>query len=97
MSVAERFPGELATLRADNLRLRRLLEISEEQACAARPDQATRTGAPTAASAARRIATSLLGEAFWLRGSMQLRSYDRLFPSQDVHTGRGVGNLVAAR
>lgn len=23
-------------------------------------------------------------------------SYDRLFPSQDVHTGRGMGNLIAA-
>lgn len=233
----EGFPGELATLRADNLRLRRLLDLSEEQARAARPDQATLTGAPTpfvtkrsslpdkaafyldlfrcrsdiyavrwenkrdgrsgwmpavrggywrkgmsraeapylpltrdvvekhlsgeahiglyplrdddtcwwvaadfdkeaamldalafmkaarehaipaalevsqsgrgahvwiffaqaiAASTARRVATSLLGEAFRLRGSMQLRSYDRLFPSQDVHTGRGVGNLIAA-
>ncbi len=48
------------------------------------------------ASVARRVATSLLGEAFRLRGSMQLSSYDRLFPSQDVHTGRGVGNLIAA-
>ena len=50
----------------------------------------------TSASAARSIATSLLGEAFRLRGSMHLSSYDRLFPSQDVHTGRGVGNLIAA-
>ena len=48
------------------------------------------------ASAARRLATSLLGEAFRVRGSMHLSSYDRLFPSQDVHTGRGVGNLIAA-
>jgi hypothetical protein len=48
------------------------------------------------ASVARSIATSLLSEAFRLRGSMQLSSYDRLFPSQDVHTGRGVGNLIAA-
>ena len=235
--MKERFPGELETLRADNARLRRLLELSEEQARGARPDQATLTGAPTtpvskqspfrrqgallhrsvslslrclrhslgesarrpirldagvrggywrkgmsrseapflpltndvvdkhlqgeihiglyplldddtcwwvaadfdkeaamldalafmkaaralsipaalevsqsgrgahvwiffaqatAASAARRIATSLLGEAFRLRGSMHLSSYDRLFPSQDVHTGRGVGNLIAA-
>lgn len=31
-----------------------------------------------------------------LRGSMSLASYDRLFPSQDVHTGRGLGNLIAA-
>ncbi|HTX96249.1 MAG TPA: hypothetical protein VME67_16125, partial [Mycobacterium sp.] len=49
-----------------------------------------------AASVTRSIATSLLGEAFRLRGSMHLSSYDRLFPSQDVHTGRGVGNLIAA-
>ena len=27
---------------------------------------------------------------------MNLTSYDRLFPSQDVHTGRGMGNLIAA-
>lgn len=234
--VEEQFPGELQTLRADNVRLRRLLALSEEQARAADPDQATLTGAPTApvdmrsapedkirfyanlfrcrtdvyavrwenrhdgrsgwmpaikgqwrkgmsradapylaltleviaehlrgdrhvglyplgdddacwwvaadfdkdsamldalaylkaaraygipaalevsqsgrgahvwiffvhatpASAARRIATSLLGEAIQLRGSMSLTSYDRLFPSQDVHTGRGMGNLIAA-
>ena len=49
-----------------------------------------------AASVARSIATSLLSEAFRVRGSMHLSSYDRLFPSQDVHTGRGVGNLIAA-
>src|SRR6185437_10293534 len=30
------------------------------------------------------------------RGTMRLSSYDRLFPSQDVHTGRGLGNLIAA-
>jgi superfamily II DNA or RNA helicase len=50
----------------------------------------------TSAATARSIATSLLGEAFQLRGSMHLSSYDRLFPSQDVHTGRGMGNLIAA-
>ena len=50
----------------------------------------------TSAATARGIATSLLGEAFQLRGSMHLSSYDRLFPSQDVHTGRGMGNLIAA-
>lgn len=27
---------------------------------------------------------------------MSLASYDRLFPSQDMHSGRGMGNLVAA-
>ena len=236
MVVEKRFPGELETLRADNMRLRRLLKLSEEQARAADPDQATLTGAPespvnmrsapedkvrfffdlfrcrsdvyalrwenrrdgrsgwmpairgywrkgmnradapylpltpdvigqhlrgdvhiglyplgdddtcwwvtadfdkqaamldalaymkaarayqvpaalevsqsgrgahvwiffaqaTSAATARGIATSLLGEAFQLRGSMHLSSYDRLFPSQDVHTGRGMGNLIAA-
>jgi hypothetical protein len=45
--MKERFPGELETSRADNARLRRLLELSEEQARGARPDQATLTGAPT--------------------------------------------------
>ncbi len=50
----------------------------------------------TSAATARHIATNLLGEAFQLRGSMHLSSYDRLFPSQDVHTGRGMGNLIAA-
>ena len=236
MSVKEQFPGELEMLRADNVRLRRLLALSEEQARAADPDQPTLTGAPesavnmgstpddkirfyfdlfhcrsdvyalrwenrrdgrsgwmpairgywrkgmnraeapylpltpdivgqhlrgevhiglyplgdddtcwwvaadfdkeaamldalafmkaarahkvpaalevsqsgrgahvwiffaqaTSAAVARQIATSLLGEAFQLRGSMHLSSYDRLFPSQDVHTGRGMGNLIAA-
>jgi hypothetical protein len=234
--VEERFPGELETLRADNVRLRRVLKLNEEQARAADPDQATLTGAPespvnmrsapedkvrffldlfrcrsdvyalrwenrrdgrsgwmpairgywrkgmnradapylpltpdvigqhlrgeahiglyplgdddtcwwvaadfdkeaamldalaymkaarahdvpaalevsqsgrgahvwiffaqaTSAATARSIATSLLGEAFQLRGSMHLSSYDRLFPSQDIHTGRGMGNLIAA-
>jgi hypothetical protein len=38
----------LDTLRADNLRLRRLLRLSEEQARAVASDQATLTGAPAA-------------------------------------------------
>ena len=38
----------METLRADNVRLRRLLKLSEEQARAADPDQAALTGAPTA-------------------------------------------------
>lgn len=46
--MEEQFPGELATLRADNVRLRRLLELSKEQARAADPDQPALTGAPTA-------------------------------------------------
>ncbi|WP_244275272.1 TOTE conflict system archaeo-eukaryotic primase domain-containing protein [Mycobacterium europaeum] len=48
------------------------------------------------ASVARTVAMSLLGEAFRLRGSMHLSSFDRLFPSQDVHTGRGVGKSISA-
>jgi hypothetical protein len=54
--VEERFPGELETLRADNVRLRRLLELSEEQARAADPDQAALTAAPTAPVDMRSVA-----------------------------------------
>lgn len=46
--MEERFPGELQTLHADNVRLRLLLALSEEQARAADADQATLTGAPMA-------------------------------------------------
>ena len=46
MVVEERFPGELEVLRTDNVRLRRLLKLSEEQARPADADQATLTGAP---------------------------------------------------
>ncbi|WP_255557225.1 DEAD/DEAH box helicase [Paeniglutamicibacter sp. Y32M11] len=49
-----------------------------------------------AAEAARALASSLLHEAMGIRGSMSLRSYDRLFPSQDRHSGKGMGNLIAA-
>ena len=45
MVVDERFPGELETLPADNVRLRRLLELSEGQARSAHPDQAVLSGA----------------------------------------------------
>lgn len=48
------------------------------------------------AETARALASSLLHEAMGIRGSMSLRSYDRLFPSQDRHTGKGMGNLIAA-
>jgi hypothetical protein len=41
------------------------------------------------ASVAHSVATNLLSEAFRLRGSVHLSSYDRLFPSQDAHTGPG--------
>jgi superfamily II DNA or RNA helicase len=48
------------------------------------------------ASAARQLGTGLIHEAMALRGSMSLASYDRLFPAQDVHSGKGLGNLIAA-
>ncbi len=48
------------------------------------------------AADARALASGLLAEAMNIRGSMSLKSYDRLFPSQDRHTGRGMGNLIAA-
>ncbi len=50
----------------------------------------------TAASTARAIGTVLVHEAMVLRGSMDLRSYDRLFPNQDVLPDGGLGNLIAA-
>jgi hypothetical protein len=46
VSSVESLPGELDTLRADNARLRHILQLSEEQARAAANDQATPTGAP---------------------------------------------------
>lgn len=48
------------------------------------------------ASVARQLGTGLIHEAMALRGSMNLASYDRLFPSQDIHSGKGLGNLIAA-
>lgn len=48
------------------------------------------------AAVARQLGTGLIHEAMGLRGSMSLASYDRLFPSQDTHTGKGMGNLIAA-
>jgi superfamily II DNA or RNA helicase len=51
---------------------------------------------PVPAEAARRLGTGLLREAMALRGQMDLASYDRLFPSQDVLPAGGVGNLIAA-
>ncbi len=52
--------------------------------------------APVPAETARRLGTALLREAMALRGHMDLASYDRLFPSQDVLPAGGVGNLIAA-
>ncbi|BCY06298.1 DEAD/DEAH box helicase [Actinoplanes sp. L3-i22] len=51
---------------------------------------------PIPAATARAIGTVLLHEAMVLRGSMDLRSYDRLFPNQDVLPDGGLGNLIAA-
>src|ERR1035441_4012398 len=51
---------------------------------------------PVPAEMARRLGTGLLREAMALRGQMDLASYDRLFPSQDVLPAGGVGNLIAA-
>lgn len=51
---------------------------------------------PVPAVTAREMGTVLIHGAAVLRGSMDLRSYDRLFPSQDVLPGEGPGNLIAA-
>ena len=51
---------------------------------------------PVPAETARRLGTGLLREAMALRGRMNLASYDRLFPSQDLLPAGGVGNLIAA-
>ena len=51
--------------------------------------------APVPAVTARQAGTGLLREAIALRGRMDLSSYDRLFPSQDVLQTGGLGNLIA--
>ncbi len=51
---------------------------------------------PVPAELARRLGTGLLREAMAIRGRMNLASYDRLFPSQDLLPAGGVGNLIAA-
>ncbi len=52
--------------------------------------------AAIAAVTARLLGTALLHDAMVLRGSMDLRSYDRLFPNQDALPDGGFGNLIAA-
>lgn len=52
--------------------------------------------APVPAETARKLGSGLLREAMAVRGRMDLASYDRLFPSQDVLPTGGVGNLIAA-
>ena len=51
--------------------------------------------APVSAETARQLGTGLLREAMALRGKVNLASYDRLFPSQDLLPSGGVGNLIA--
>jgi hypothetical protein len=51
--------------------------------------------APVAAETARRLGTGLLRETMAIRGKVNLASYDRLFPSQDLLPAGGVGNLIA--
>ena len=46
---------------------------------------------PVPAEVARRLGTGLLREAMALRGQIDLASYDRLFPSQDVLPAGGAG------
>ncbi|SDY89122.1 hypothetical protein SAMN05661080_04929 [Modestobacter sp. DSM 44400] len=48
------------------------------------------------AATARQVGSGLLREAIAVRGRMDLASYDRLFPSQDVLQVGGLGNLIAA-
>jgi superfamily II DNA or RNA helicase len=52
--------------------------------------------APVPAATARQAGSGLLREAIAVRGRMDLASYDRLFPSQDVVAVGGLGNLIAA-
>lgn len=51
---------------------------------------------PVPAVTARGLGTALVREAMAIRGRMDLRCYDRLFPSQDTLPGQGPGNLIAA-
>src|SRR3954471_19036895 len=51
---------------------------------------------PVPATTAHQLGTALVREAIAIRGRMDLRCYDRLFPSQDVLPGQGPGNLIAA-
>lgn len=52
---------------------------------------------PVPATTARTLGSGLVREAIALRGTMNLATYDRLFPSQDVlPAGKGIGNLIAA-
>ncbi|MGH9250753.1 MAG: TOTE conflict system archaeo-eukaryotic primase domain-containing protein, partial [Acidimicrobiales bacterium] len=51
--------------------------------------------APVPAASARRIGVGLLREAMTVRAEIDLGSYDRLFPAQDVMPRGSFGNLIA--
>ncbi|WP_171027392.1 hypothetical protein [Pseudarthrobacter sp. NamE2] len=55
-----------------------------------------RPRAPYIRSATRQLGTDLIHDAMALPGSMSLASYDWLFPAQDVQSGKGMANLLAA-
>ncbi len=48
------------------------------------------------AAQARQLGTGFLREAMTMAGRLNLASYDRLFPSQDLLPAGGIGNLIAA-
>jgi len=48
------------------------------------------------AALARQLGTGLLREAMTMARRINLASYDRLFPSQDLLPAGGIGNLIAA-
>lgn len=48
------------------------------------------------AAQGRQLGTGFLREAMTMAGRLNLASYDRLFPSQDLLPAGGIGNLVAA-
>jgi superfamily II DNA or RNA helicase len=51
--------------------------------------------APVPAASARRLGACLLREAMATRAELDLASYDRFFPSQDLLPKGGFGNLIA--
>lgn len=51
---------------------------------------------PVSAKIARAVGTVPAHKAIALRRSIDLRSYDRLVPNQDVLPDGGLGNLIAA-
>lgn len=50
---------------------------------------------PVPAISARRLGASLLRETMAARGGLEIASYDRFFPNQDILPKGGFGNLIA--